>query len=236
MRVPVVADGMYAGSRALKGFASNGLGSGFLRTTRENCIRVTTDEIPVNVFAVMDEDPSAIRRGLDAKAVTTARRNALKLARTLAPLDHETLWASKSLLKTPTARAPEASVRSQWAANNAYTGEVFAKLLHEVGLGRPSHDVLRELLASPDPEHVVAAVRLVRVGAPAVPDWYWHPGLAIPPEVEDQVAEVLAGERPRVSFFDEGGQALRVKLLQNAKLVGDARTVANAELRNAGGK
>jgi len=228
IKVLVVADGMYAGARALKGYASSGLGSPFytVQSRRENAIRVGESRMPLDVFAAMDESSDRIRRGLDAKDLSTARRNALKLARAVEPLDSSTLWSSTSLT-----RKPKAWAAVPLGAGDENAAEVFATLLAEVERGRPSLDVLREVMLGTRPQHALIAVRMLRVCWPAIPDWYWHPALTIPSWVGEQIAELRAGTRARVRLEDDAIDEARLAMLTDRKLRGGARTVATNELR-----
>jgi len=209
MRVMVAADGVYAGSRAVMRAATKGLSPAFVDTTQEISVTVTSAEVPVDVFALLDGSRDVQKRGVAARDLKAARRKALALARAVEPLDPSKHWASKSLPKAPAERPPVAPSHPLEVAQRA----VFEILLRRVGAGERSETVLGELIRGEDETRAVAAVPLVRAGQPGLPDWFWHPRLDIPTSTAEDVGRLLAGEIERVSFVDEALTRARLQLL-----------------------
>lgn len=112
MRTMVAAGGVYGGSRAILRASTNGLSPAFVDTTQEISVQVTESRMPLNVFALLDSTLSGHDRGMNQRQLKAARKKALALAKVTEALEPGKLWASKSLVKAPSERAPVEPTRN----------------------------------------------------------------------------------------------------------------------------
>lgn len=206
--VLITASGPFAGSRAIKKFATNGLGPAFYDTANaEIAVRVSAATIQVNVFCLLEGRADLVERGMTKADLQTARRTALALAKATAGLDPSTAFSSKSLTTTPSERVPVL------APVDATRAAVFEIVHARVGQGATSETVLADLARGSDVAQASAAVELLRASEPGLPDWFWHPALEIPATAQEAAEALHRGDVERVSFRDDTISVARMQAL-----------------------